>query len=204
MAVSALVIGRILADFTPTLLVQVIQGAAVITIVLNLIAVTPARPVDEYAGVYAGFYLRYALPPALAVPFLLVFPVAFVLNEHVNGLDPLTADSTILLHACPTSSTANSSPANPVTETATGEVPGGYCWPDPALRTPRLTRKGTAPGRGRSPGVGRPCCGSPGPSPRGPRPTGRALATARPEGSRRAGGDEAPGPQVLFPSRFLP
>ena len=36
--VSALVIGRLLADFNPTKLVQLIQGAAVVTMVLNLIA----------------------------------------------------------------------------------------------------------------------------------------------------------------------
>ncbi|HEU0045650.1 BCD family MFS transporter [Sphingomonas sp.] len=38
MMVSALVIGRALADFTPTKLVQIIQGAAVLTMALNLIA----------------------------------------------------------------------------------------------------------------------------------------------------------------------
>jgi BCD family chlorophyll transporter-like MFS transporter len=38
MMLSALVIGRILADFTPTRLVQVIQGAAALTFVLNLVA----------------------------------------------------------------------------------------------------------------------------------------------------------------------
>ena len=38
MLVSALVIGRALADFTPTKLVQIVQGAAVLTMVLNLVA----------------------------------------------------------------------------------------------------------------------------------------------------------------------
>ncbi|WBH15587.1 BCD family MFS transporter [Sphingomonas radiodurans] len=38
MMVSALVIGRALADFTPTKLVQIIQSAAVLTMVLNIIA----------------------------------------------------------------------------------------------------------------------------------------------------------------------
>ena len=38
MMVSALVIGRLLADFTPTRLVRVVQGAAVLTMVLNIIA----------------------------------------------------------------------------------------------------------------------------------------------------------------------
>ena len=38
MLVSAIVIGRLLADFTPTRLVQIVQGAAALTMVLNLIA----------------------------------------------------------------------------------------------------------------------------------------------------------------------
>ena len=38
MMVSAIVIGRMLDDFTPTKLVQLIQGAAVLTMVLNLVA----------------------------------------------------------------------------------------------------------------------------------------------------------------------
>jgi len=38
MLVSALIIGRLLADFSPTRLVQIVQGAAVLTAVLNLIA----------------------------------------------------------------------------------------------------------------------------------------------------------------------
>ncbi|MEN2787906.1 BCD family MFS transporter [Sphingomonas qilianensis] len=38
MMVSAIVIGRLLADFTPTKLVQIVQGAAALTMVLNLTA----------------------------------------------------------------------------------------------------------------------------------------------------------------------
>ncbi len=38
MMVSAIVIGRLLADFTPTKLVQVVQGAAALTMILNLVA----------------------------------------------------------------------------------------------------------------------------------------------------------------------
>ncbi len=38
MMVSALVIGRLLADFTPTRLVQVVQGAGALTMVLNVVA----------------------------------------------------------------------------------------------------------------------------------------------------------------------
>ncbi len=36
--ISALVIGRLLADFSPTKLVQIVQGAAALTMVLNLVA----------------------------------------------------------------------------------------------------------------------------------------------------------------------
>ncbi len=42
MMVSAIVIGRMLADFTPTKLVQLVQGAAVLTMVLNLVALVEA------------------------------------------------------------------------------------------------------------------------------------------------------------------
>jgi BCD family chlorophyll transporter-like MFS transporter len=38
MMVSALVIGRLLADFTPTNLVRIVQGAAVLTVMLNVVA----------------------------------------------------------------------------------------------------------------------------------------------------------------------
>ncbi|MEG3086791.1 BCD family MFS transporter [Sphingomonas sp. PB4P5] len=38
MMVSAIVIGQLLADFTPTKLVQIVQGAAALTMMLNLIA----------------------------------------------------------------------------------------------------------------------------------------------------------------------
>jgi BCD family chlorophyll transporter-like MFS transporter len=36
--ISAIVIGRLLADFTPTKLVQIVQGAAALTMILNLVA----------------------------------------------------------------------------------------------------------------------------------------------------------------------
>ena len=38
MLVSAIVIGRLLADFSPTKLVQIVQGAALLTMVLNVVA----------------------------------------------------------------------------------------------------------------------------------------------------------------------
>ena len=44
MLVSAIVIGRALADFTPTKLVQIVQGAAMLTMVLNLVALWKQEP----------------------------------------------------------------------------------------------------------------------------------------------------------------
>ena len=44
MMVSAIVIGRMLADFTPTKLVQLVQGAAALTMALNLIALWKQEP----------------------------------------------------------------------------------------------------------------------------------------------------------------
>ena len=49
MMVSALVIGRALADFTPTKLVQVVQGAAVLTMVLNIVALWKQEARDRSA-----------------------------------------------------------------------------------------------------------------------------------------------------------
>jgi BCD family chlorophyll transporter-like MFS transporter len=44
MMISALAIGNILAAFTPTRLVQVVQGAAVLTLVLNMVALWKQEP----------------------------------------------------------------------------------------------------------------------------------------------------------------
>ncbi len=44
MMVSAIVIGRMLTDFTPTKLVQLVQGAAALTMALNLIALWKQEP----------------------------------------------------------------------------------------------------------------------------------------------------------------
>lgn len=44
MMVSALVIGRLLLDFTPTRLVQIIQGAGALTMVLNIVALWKQEP----------------------------------------------------------------------------------------------------------------------------------------------------------------
>lgn len=49
MLVSAIVIGRALADFTPTKLVQIVQGAAVLTMVLNLVALWKQEPRNRTA-----------------------------------------------------------------------------------------------------------------------------------------------------------
>ena len=42
--ISALVIGRLLADFSPTKLVQIVQGAAALTMILNLVALWKQEP----------------------------------------------------------------------------------------------------------------------------------------------------------------
>jgi BCD family chlorophyll transporter-like MFS transporter len=47
MMVSALVFGALLADYTPGRLIQVIQGAAVVTILLNLVAIWKQEPRDR-------------------------------------------------------------------------------------------------------------------------------------------------------------
>lgn len=64
--VSALIIGRLLADFTPTKLVQIVQGAAMLTMVLNVVALwkqearaprsnAPAAPRPAFGTVWAPF-----------------------------------------------------------------------------------------------------------------------------------------------------
>ncbi|WP_066550365.1 MULTISPECIES: BCD family MFS transporter [unclassified Sphingomonas] len=66
MLLSALLIGRLLADFSPTRLVQVVQGAAVVTMVLNITALwkqearnrtaTAAdRPRPDFASLWAVY-----------------------------------------------------------------------------------------------------------------------------------------------------
>ncbi|MBJ6122973.1 BCD family MFS transporter [Sphingomonas mollis] len=49
MLVSAIVIGRALADFTPTRLVQIVQGAAVLTMVLNIVALWKQEARNRHA-----------------------------------------------------------------------------------------------------------------------------------------------------------
>ena len=69
MMVSALVIGRLLADFTPTRLVQIVQGAAALTMILNIVALwkqeardrtrTAARqPRPAFGQVWTSFTAR--------------------------------------------------------------------------------------------------------------------------------------------------
>jgi BCD family chlorophyll transporter-like MFS transporter len=66
MMVSAFVIGGLLANFTPTRLVQVIQGAAVVTVVLNIcalwkqesrnpVATAPERETPAFSEVWSSF-----------------------------------------------------------------------------------------------------------------------------------------------------
>ena len=47
--VSAIVIGRLLADFTPTKLVQIVQGAAALTMILNIVALWKQEPRNRTA-----------------------------------------------------------------------------------------------------------------------------------------------------------
>jgi BCD family chlorophyll transporter-like MFS transporter len=47
--ISALVIGRLLADFTATRLVQIVQGAAALTMILNVIALWKQEPRNRHA-----------------------------------------------------------------------------------------------------------------------------------------------------------
>ena len=64
MMISALVIGRLLSDFSPTRLVQVVQGVGLLTLILNLVALwkqearAPRRevaPVPAFATVWRDF-----------------------------------------------------------------------------------------------------------------------------------------------------
>lgn len=69
MLVSAIVIGRLLADFSPTKLVQIVQGAAMLTMVLNIVALwkqearsprtaEPAPASPTFAEVWGLFIAR--------------------------------------------------------------------------------------------------------------------------------------------------
>ena len=48
--ISALIIGRLLADFTPTRLVQIVQGAAALTMILNIVALWKQEARDRSAA----------------------------------------------------------------------------------------------------------------------------------------------------------
>jgi BCD family chlorophyll transporter-like MFS transporter len=48
--ISALIIGRLLADFSPTKLVQIVQGAAALTMILNLVALWKQEPRNRSAS----------------------------------------------------------------------------------------------------------------------------------------------------------
>ena len=88
MMVSALVIGRLLADFTPTKLVQIVQGAAVLTMVLNIVALwkqevrTPRRTAPR--AVRPAFRQEWAI--FIARPRTLRLLVAVGLGAAAFGM----------------------------------------------------------------------------------------------------------------------
>lgn len=98
MLVSAIVIGRALSDFTPTKLVQIVQGAAVLTMVLNIAALwkqearNPAAtrrdvPRPAFAQVWAFFIARPATRRLLIAVALgaAAFSMQDVLLEPYGG-----------------------------------------------------------------------------------------------------------------------
>ncbi|WP_375279479.1 MFS transporter [Pseudooctadecabacter sp.] len=114
MLVSAIIIGTLLRDFSELKLVQVVQGAAVVTIALNLIAlwkqekVKPmsreerAAPKPTFADAWADFTSGGTAGRLLAVVFLgtMAFNMQDVLLEPYGGeILGLTVSSTTLLTA---------------------------------------------------------------------------------------------------------
>ncbi|WP_419815821.1 BCD family MFS transporter [Glacieibacterium sp.] len=69
MLVSALVIGRLLADYTPTRLVQVVQGVGLLTMCLNIVALwkqesrSQARPADDDRPVFGDSWRAFIAVP---------------------------------------------------------------------------------------------------------------------------------------------
>jgi BCD family chlorophyll transporter-like MFS transporter len=69
MLVSALVIGRLLADYTPTRLVQVVQGVGLLTMGLNLVALwkqearSRVRPADDDRPVFGDSWRAFIAVP---------------------------------------------------------------------------------------------------------------------------------------------
>ncbi len=95
---AALVYGALLADFTPGRLIQVIQGTAVVTMLLNGIAVWKQEPRSQRnarrtaaptqaSGNLVGFHLRQQRPTRLAAVGLgtLAFAMQDVMLEPYGG-----------------------------------------------------------------------------------------------------------------------
>lgn len=113
MLVSAIVIGRLLADFTPTKLVQIVQGAGALTMVLNLVALwkqEPRRPQAHltqpqrpaFGAVWAEFTARPRTRRLLVAVGLgaAAFSMQDVLLEPYGGqILGLSVGSTTLLTA---------------------------------------------------------------------------------------------------------
>ena len=114
MGVSAVVVGFLLRDFTPLKLVQVVQGTAVVTLVLNLVAlwkqetVRPmtreerASPRPKFADAWADYAKGGDAGRLLAVVFLgtMAFNMQDVLLEPYGGeILGLSVSSTTLLTA---------------------------------------------------------------------------------------------------------
>ncbi len=99
MAISAVVIGALLADFNPLKLIQVVQGAAVVGILLNLIALWKqeaprpmsreerAQPRPKFADAWADFASGGQAGRLLAVVFVgtMAFNMQDVLLEPYGG-----------------------------------------------------------------------------------------------------------------------
>ncbi|MEM7546227.1 MAG: PucC family protein [Pseudomonadota bacterium] len=114
MAVSAVIVGALLADFTPLKLVKVVQGAAVVGIVLNLIALWKqeaprpmsreerAAPRPRFADAWADMAAGGQAGRLLAVVFIgtMAFNMQDVLLEPYGGeVLGLSVSATTLLTA---------------------------------------------------------------------------------------------------------
>jgi len=114
MAFSAIIIGALLSDYTPLLLVQVVQGTAVVTIVLNLIALwkqekmspmTKAErkgPLPMFITAWSDFTKESGVLRMIIVVFLgtMAFNMQDVLLEPYGGeILGLSVSTTTLLTA---------------------------------------------------------------------------------------------------------
>jgi len=112
--VSALVFGALLQDFTPGRLIEVIQGSAVVTLVLNMLALwkqevrrpqrgaAPARPQPSFRDSWASFASGHGAVRRLAAVGLgtMAFSMQDVLLEPYGGqVLGLTVSATTVLTA---------------------------------------------------------------------------------------------------------